>query len=141
MTKRPNLTAEQQRELEEQFYLCHGPIKHQWEHVVASKDQRAPSFGTKVLFQCSNCTTFRHMVFSRLTGQLLARWYEYPPGYKDTPRHGADWWRMFWAEQEYVKDRDRFVDSPRPMRKPTPKQRGKRAATGNVTPIRKRKAS
>lgn len=135
--RRPNLTHEQLEELEAQFYLCRGPIKHQWEHIIASKDQR-PAFGTLALFRCANCTSERHDVFSRITGALLARWYEYPEHYADTPRHGADWWRAYWAEQVY-KD-GKFLDSEVPTKKPGPRDRGKRAATGaTVTSIKRKR--
>ena len=56
--KFPNLTQEQRDELTLTFAACKGPIRHRWDLVVASPDQR-PRFGTLALFRCDNCGTYR----------------------------------------------------------------------------------
>lgn len=119
MPRRPNLTQEQREYLALQYVRCRGPIRHRWDHIIASPDQR-PSFGTLALFRCETCTTERHDIFSRITGDLLARWYVYPEGYRDAQRHTAAEYRAIWAEQEYANHT--LLD-----------------AEDNVRPIRKRK--
>lgn len=98
------------------FAACRGPIRHRWDLIPASMDKR-PSFGTLALFRCETCGTERHDIFSRTTGELLSRFYDYPRGYslEDAPTSAE--LRALWALQTRS---DRLLD-----------------AEQNVTPIKR----
>lgn len=66
----------------ERFIACRGPVRHRWELVVSSPEQR-PTMGVLALFRCDTCGTERHDIFSRVTGDMLARYYDHPEGYKE----------------------------------------------------------
>lgn len=66
----------------ERFIACRGPVRHRWELIVSSPEQR-PMMGVLALFRCDVCGTERHDIFSRVTGDMLARYYEHPDGYKE----------------------------------------------------------
>lgn len=116
-------------EQRERFLACRGPVRHRWELVVSSPDQR-PSFGILALFRCDNCGTERHDIFDRYRGDLLARYYDHPDGYRETGTDevgnrltGADL-RREWAAAVAARDVAAFLDSE-----------------GTVTPIKRRGAS
>lgn len=116
MAKRPNLTTELRGEQVLAFLACRGPIRHRWDVIPSSPEMR-PEFGTLVLLRCDSCGTMRHDIFSRITGDLLARWYDYPEGYQDAERHNAAWWRAAWAEQLFPERPVLFLDGEKPQAK------------------------
>lgn len=139
--KFPNLSQEQRDELTVTYSACKGPIKHRWDLVVASPDQR-PRFGTLALFRCDNCGTYRRDIFSRITGDLLSRGYDYPPGYRDAGRFADDRrataaeMRAIFAEVVWSRQPDMLLDAEEP--KPT--RRGKRSANVVEMPKQRRRA-
>lgn len=136
----PNLNQQQRDELAIQFVACKGPIKHRWDLVPASPDDR-PQFGTLVLFRCDNCGTYRREIWSRVIGKLLSRAYIHPEGYRDAGRDAADermgseGWRALFAEAVMSREPDLLVDAEEP--KPTRKRRAKTAAAANVVALRR----
>lgn len=66
--------------LSDDHLLCR-LVGHQWERVLPD---RAPPFGRIVSWQCKRCLTLRDDIIAPATGDLLARTYRYPEGYKQT---------------------------------------------------------
>ena len=94
MRGRPNLTPELRGEQMREFLRCR-TIGHAWEVVP---HDYVPSFGTAVSLRCTSCATWRHDIFSRLSGELIQRWYDYSDHYRDVEKHDKAWWRSSWAE-------------------------------------------
>lgn len=113
-SRRPNLTQEQLDEYAAMYAACRGPLRHSWELIVASKEQK-PSFGTLALFRCVRCTTERHDIFSRITGELLVRWYVHPENYREAGGHTAAEYRAIWAEGAF--DEGALLDADEPKGK------------------------
>lgn len=111
MAPRPNLTQEELDHYAAMYAACRGPLRHSWELIVASPDQR-PAFGTLALFRCVRCTTERHDIFSRFDGQLLHRWYDHPEAYRDAGGHTNAEYRAIWASTA-----DALLDAPQRARK------------------------
>ena len=130
----PNLSREQEQELQVAYAACRGPIRHRWDLVPSSVEDR-PQFGTLALFRCDNCGTYRRDIFSRVTGDLLARSYLHPDGYSDVGKHTAAWWRALFAETVMERQPDLLADAPEPTA--TRSTKAKRDA--NVVAMRRRK--
>lgn len=77
MSQTPGPTPGQQRH--EDYLRCRA-IGHALYDIEAGK---APEFGVLWLYRCERCGTERHDITDR-AGNLLARWYDYPPGYSTT---------------------------------------------------------
>lgn len=101
------------------YSACRGPIRHRWDLVVASMDQR-PTFGTLALFRCETCGTERHDIFSRTTGELIQRWYDYPDGYSLVDAPTSSDFRRHWASTHH----EELLDAPDVV---TPMRRRRRA--------------
>lgn len=65
------------------FDECHA-YGHSWFDVDAD---RPPSFGFYIWVQCERCTTIRKDTVNHV-GELLARSYDYPDGYKESGLDG-----------------------------------------------------
>ena len=87
---RPNLRA-----VDHYDYVRCKVLRHSFEPVGPIAGHRRPrrSFGTLVTFRCEYCGGLRFDVLSRLTGDLLSRWYEMPDGYR-TDRMPMTYWRV-----------------------------------------------
>jgi hypothetical protein len=61
-------------------------IGHAWDDITGSVAPHQFTFldGARVYFQCIRCTTKREDIWSRVTGDLMARQYTYPADYKIT---------------------------------------------------------
>jgi hypothetical protein len=59
-------------------------LGHAWEDDPFSL--RRTSFGNSVTFKCIRCTTERVDIFSFHAGDLLARRYHYPDGYRNAEK-------------------------------------------------------
>lgn len=100
----------------EQFLACRGPVRHRWELIVSSPEQR-PTFGVLALFRCDNCGTERHDIFNRFTGDLAVRYYDHPDGYRETGtdlngvRLTSSELRKEWADLVASRDVASFLDS------------------------------
>ena len=101
-SKRPALTPELRAEAREDFVQCHA-LQHRWEPIPVTTP---PSFGAAIDLRCETCHTVRRDIFSRITGQMLGRSYDYPEDYHDYQRHDKAWWRAWFAEQLYERDRE-----------------------------------
>jgi len=132
--RHPNLTADQRYEMAQAYVACRGPVRHRWDVIPSSPDDR-PLFGTLLLLRCDNCGTYRRDIFSRVTGDLLARSYDHPDGYSDVDRHDAAWWRALFAETVRMRAPELLADAEE--NKATRKAAAKRAA--NVVPLANRK--
>jgi len=104
MPVNPNLTQEELDHYAAMYAACRGPLRHRWDLIVASKEQR-PSFGTLALFRCERCMTLRHDIFSRITGELISRYYEHPAHYRDAGGRSSSEYRAIWAEVEFAEGR------------------------------------
>lgn len=147
MANRPKLTPELRGEKVLEYIACRGPIRHRWDIIPSSPAQR-PGFGTLVLLRCESCGTLRYDIFSRVTGDLLTRWYDYPDGYQDAERHTSSWWRLAWVQELYPVRPDAFLDgedmtatrgakkAPAP---PPPIKRPAKKAAAKAAPRRYRK--
>lgn len=110
MPRRPRLVPEANRHTTTYAYVaCRGPVRHKWDATAPPGERRRmPGFGTRVWFRCTECGTWRADVFSRITGDLLARWYDHPEGYRwdgEVKPTGAEL-RAMWAEQMWTEHRD-----------------------------------
>ena len=85
-----DLTAESRME----YQRCHA-IGHRWMNIPV---MRAPAFGSAMDLQCENCATVRRDIVSRVSGQLVTRYYVYPEDYHDYERHDKAWWRASFLE-------------------------------------------
>lgn len=65
------------------FDECHA-YGHSWYDVDADKP---PAFGYYIWVRCERCTTIRMDTVNHV-GELLARSYVYPDGYKESGREG-----------------------------------------------------
>jgi len=95
MARRPNLTPELRAEKRLEYNQCHA-LGHRWDPVPVA---RPPSFGAAIDLRCENCSTVRRDIVSRVSGVLLARYYDYEEDYHDYERHDKAWWRAAWLEK------------------------------------------
>lgn len=73
------------RAVREDYLTCRALRGHAWEPIVAF-DMRKPMFGVRLSLRCTRCTTERHTLYSRDTGEQLSRHdYRRPDGYSDLP--------------------------------------------------------
>jgi hypothetical protein len=69
-------------------------FRHKFEPVGPIPGRsRAKQFGTLITLRCDECGGLRFDVVSRLTGDLLYRWYELADDYK-TPAETMAHWRV-----------------------------------------------
>ena len=80
-------------------------------------------FGVLMTFRCELCGTVRYDNVQRMTGELLARSYDYPEWYEaaNESREEPMWWRAKWWESL---DDSLFVEAE--PRKVTPIKRAAR---------------
>ena len=95
MARRPNLTPELRAEKRLEYNQCHA-LGHRWDPIPVTQP---PSFGAAIDLRCENCSTVRRDILSRVSGVLLARYYDYPEDYHDYERHDKAWWRSAWLEK------------------------------------------
>ena len=95
MARRPNLTPELRAEKRLEYNQCHA-LGHRWDPIPVT---HPPSFGAAIDLRCENCGTVRRDIMSRVSGVLLARYYDYPEDYHDYERHDKAWWRAAWLEK------------------------------------------
>ena len=95
MARRPNLTPELRAEQRLEYNQCHA-LGHRWDPIPVAVP---PSFGAAIDLRCENCHTVRRDILSRVSGVLLARYYDYPEDYHDYLRHDKAWWRAAWLEK------------------------------------------
>lgn len=96
---RPWLTAELRGEAIASYVRCRALRSHMWDPIQAT-NERSDLGGIMLLLRCESCGTIRHDVFSPVTGDLMARWYDYPEHYRDAERHDIGWWRTQWIETD-----------------------------------------
>jgi hypothetical protein len=101
MVRRPRLTPELRAEKKLEYVQCHA-IGHLWDPIPVD---RPPSFGSAADVRCMSCTSVRRDIASRVSGDLLARYYDYPEDYHDYQRHDKAWWRAAWLELLRARDK------------------------------------
>lgn len=126
MARRPNLTPELRAEKRLEYNQCHA-LGHRWDPIPVT---RPPSFGAAIDLRCENCGSVRRDILSRVTGILLARYYDYPDDYHDYERHDKAWWRSAWLEK-LREFRAELVNIDREQARATP-----RTATRSGKPLR-----
>lgn len=92
MNKR--ITADLSAEARVEYQRCHA-LGHRWENIPVL---RAPAFGSAIDLRCENCATVRRDILSRVSGQLITRYYLYPEDYHDYGKHDKAWWRAAFVE-------------------------------------------
>lgn len=75
-------------------------LPHAWDPVgpIADRRKTRRTFGALQTFRCEHCGSLRFDVVSRLTGDLLYRWYEHQDGYS-TERHPKSYWRVAYMDE------------------------------------------
>lgn len=68
---------------------------HLWYPITP---QRVPTFGVAVDHRCESCGSERHDNISRLTGELLQRWYVLSDEYQGLEKHDKMYWRAEYIE-------------------------------------------
>lgn len=75
-----------------EIYLkCKSTKNHHWIEENATSE---PEFGIYFWWRCELCNTVRKDIVDRKNGNLLARWYEYPDGYRLISRMEIADWRL-----------------------------------------------
>lgn len=74
------------------YVRCH-VLRHNFEAVGPIPGGPRATFGTLITFRCEHCATIRYDVVSRLTGDLLHRYYDHPDDYK-TDHQTMPQWRV-----------------------------------------------
>jgi hypothetical protein len=82
----------------DQFLDCQGPARHAW--FVSDANGYTPAFGVPVVWACERCGTRRLEAWSRTTGEMMSRRYEWPEGYRwgRDERPNADQFRRMWLD-------------------------------------------
>lgn len=83
---------------------CKSPYRHSWDTPGPNPNRRGGrrrSFGHLITFRCIHCGSYRYWVLSRLTGQLLASWYEPSDEYRQILdlKLSANEWRAAWMDE------------------------------------------
>lgn len=92
MNKR--ITTDFTAETRMEYQRCHA-LGHRWANIPV---MRPPAFGSAMDLQCENCATVRRDILSRVSGELIARYYLYPDAYHDYGKHDKAWWRSSFIE-------------------------------------------
>lgn len=98
-------------DMDDAFLRCHAMHFHAFEEFHPT-NMRRPQFGFRVSNVCINCGTERHDL-RNWRGQLLAREYRYPEGYKLAGTKNIPT-EVFWAE---VGVRRKDEPAKKPVRK------------------------
>jgi len=113
-----------------QYTACRGPVRHHWDLTAPpGESMRPPGFGTRVWWRCSECGMWKREIISRITGEVLSRNYDPPPGYKwEGPgKLTSAELRAQYFEEVYANHRELLEETGTPI--------------DNVTPIDKDRAS
>lgn len=86
---------------DEKYKRCR-TVGHHWHEATPGPDQRPPSYGTLMLWRCDGCTGFRYDIVQWPGGEaadLLSRWYDPPPDYKDVISRTRAEWRAYYLNK------------------------------------------